>query len=140
MVEKERRLPPISELCIVTMSLVIVGGVYVAGHLPDSVPMTLPVALLIAAAAVLAVNLVLLSKAKDFDWATFWLVARWSFAAYLVIAGMLEYIFLRNNTPDDVMLVLSGMLAVYAVDIPLLFGFSVARYQEPSAAPARPQV
>ena len=139
MVENERRLPPVSELCILTLSLVIVGGVYIAGHIPDPVPMTLPIVLLVAAAAVLAVNVVLLSRLRDFDWNSFWLVARWSFVAYLVIAGMLEYIFLRNNTPDDVMLVLSGMLAIYAVNIPLLFGFSVARYQDPRSATAEPR-
>jgi drug/metabolite transporter (DMT)-like permease len=120
----------VAEIAIVTMGLVIVGAVFIAAHLPRSVPLGLPIGLTILAAAMLAANVVILRRARDFDWATFLLVARYSLLAYIVIAGMLEFVFLHNHTPGNVMVLLSAMLAIYAVDIPLLFGFSVARYQQ----------
>jgi hypothetical protein len=133
MVNEERRFPPIAELAIVTMTLIIIGGIYIAGKLPESVPLALPIVLLIAAAAVLLVNVYLLTTLHDFAWDSFFLVAKWSLLAYLVIAGMLEYIFIYDDTPAKVMAILTGMLTIYAIDIPLLFAFSVARYQ---AAPS----
>ena len=60
------------------------------------------------------------------------MVAGWSLGAYVIIAGMLEFVFIKDDTPNDPLMVLAGMLLVYAIDIPLLFGFSVARYQEAS--------
>jgi hypothetical protein len=47
-----------------------------------------------------------------------------------VIAGMLEYVFVYDHTRGTQLLILSLMLAVFAVDIPLLLGFSVARFQD----------
>jgi uncharacterized membrane protein YvlD (DUF360 family) len=131
---QERKLPPISEIAVATMVLVVIGGVFMAAHMPKEVPLALPIALLTVGAALLAVNVVLLSRVRDFAWDKFRLVGGWSLAAYVVIAGMLEYVFIKDDTPNDPLLVLTGMLLVYAIDIPLLFGFSVARYQ-----PAVPQ-
>ena len=41
------------------------------------------------------------------------------------------YVFAHDHTPAGPMAVLAGMLATFAIDIPMLFGFSVARFQEP---------
>ena len=125
----ERKLPTIDLICIATMILVVIGGIYVAAKLPQEVPLGLPIALTAVAGGLVAVNLVLLSRLRDFAWHYFRLVAAWSFVAYLAISGMLEFAFLRNDTPDDVMVLLTAQLLVYAVNIPLLLGFSVARYQ-----------
>ncbi len=134
MVNDERELPPISEVAVAVMILVIIGGVYIAGKLPQHVPLGLPLALLLVSAVLLLVNVYLLSTLKDFAWDYFFLVAKWALLAYIVIAGMLEYIFLYDNTPGKIMAILTGMLAIYAVNIPMLFAFSVARYQEPRSS------
>jgi len=73
-----------------------------------------------------------LSRIGPFAWDSFWLVAKWSLVAYVFIAGMLEYIFIYDDTPGDVLAVLTAALVIYSVNIPMLFGFSVARYQDPS--------
>ena len=127
---EERKLPPVTEVSIATMILVIVGGIYIVSYLPRSVSLALPIALTVIAAVLLAYNVLQLSRIRPFAWDSFWLVAKWSFAAYVVIAGMLEYVFVYDDTPGDVLAVLSASLLIYAVNIPLLFGFSVARYQE----------
>jgi uncharacterized membrane protein len=48
-----------------------------------------------------------------------------------VIAGMLEYVFVYDHTRGTQLVILSLMLFVFALNIPMLLGFSVARFQEP---------
>lgn len=124
-----RKYPPITEIAIVTMILVITGATYIAGHIPDEVPLLLPTILAIAAAALLAYNLYLVSTLKQFAWRIFKQVFGWSLAGYGVIAGLLIFVFLRDDIPGDVLTFLIAMLVIFAINIPLLFAFSVARYQ-----------
>lgn len=126
-----RKFPPIAEIAIVTMVLVITGGTYIAGHIPDEVPLTLPTILAVAAAALLVLNVYLVSTLKQFAWRVFKQVFGWSLAAYGVISGLLMFVFIRDDIPGDVMTFLIAMLVIFAINIPLLFGFSVARYQDP---------
>jgi len=72
----------------------------------------------------------LLRRIRPFAWRTFARVYVWALLAYLVIAGMIAYVFILDGTSGAVLAVLLGMLAVYAVDIPLLLAYTVARYQE----------
>ena len=89
------------------------------------------IALLSAAAALLVLNAVLLSRIEGFAWGRFRQVAGWVLAAYVVIAGMLEYVFVYDHTSGTQLLILTLMLAVFAVNVPMLLGFSVARFDEP---------
>ena len=59
-------------------------------------------------------------------------MARWALLAYVVIAGMIEYAFVHNQASGAPLLVLSLMLVMFALDVPLSIGFTVARFQEPS--------
>jgi hypothetical protein len=127
----ERRLPPIQQIAVATLSLIVIGGIYTASHLPRHVPQGPTIGLLAAACVLLAVNISLLARIENFAWSSFWLVAGWVFAAYIVIAGMLEYVFVYDHTRGSQLVILTAMLAVFAVNIPLLLGFSVARFQDP---------
>ena len=124
-----RKLPPVAEIAVVSMALVIVGGIFMASHLPAHPPLGFAEVLLVIAALVLATNVVLLARLRDFAWASFFLVAKWSLLAYLVIAGMLEYIFVLDDTRGQILVVMTCMLAIFAVNVPMLLAFSVARYQ-----------
>jgi hypothetical protein len=124
-----RKLPPVAEIAVVSMALVIVGGIYMAAHLPAHPPLGFAEVLLVLAAAVLVANVVLVARLRDFAWASFFLVVKWSLLAYLVIAGMLEYIFVFDGTRGQILVVLTCMLAIFAVNVPMLLAFSVARYQ-----------
>lgn len=125
----ERKLPPIIPMAVVAMILVIIGGIYVAAYLPQRPSFTLPIVLIVAAGVLVVINVVALTRLKDFAWGTFFTVGRWALLAYLIIAGMLEFVFALDGTPGDVLALLTVMLAIYAVDIPLILAFSVARYQ-----------
>jgi hypothetical protein len=126
-----RGLPPVAEMAVGSMALVIVGGIYLASHLPKPAPLGPAVGLLGAAAALLLADVALLSRLRDFAWEVFFRVAGWALAAYVVIAGMLEYVFVFDHTRGSTLVVITLMLVVFALAIPLLFAFSVARYQRP---------
>jgi hypothetical protein len=126
----ERRLPPVTEVAMTSLALIVAGGIYLSAHLPKHVPLAPAVALLAASALLLAGNLVLLARVREFDWARFFQVARWSMLAYLVIAGMIEYAFVRNHVRGGALVVLTLSLAVFAVHVPTLVGFTVARYHD----------
>jgi hypothetical protein len=127
----ERRLPPVDWLAGASMALVIVGGIYLAAYLPRRAPLELPIGLLAAAGALLLVNAVVLWRLREFAWRTFLRVAGWAAVAYAVIAGMLEYIFVLDHTRGAELTLMTLILLVFAIDIPILLGFGVARYQPP---------
>jgi hypothetical protein len=125
----ERRLPPVTQVAMTSMALIVIGGIWIASHLPNHVPLGPAVVLLVASAALVVVNVVSLLRVPDFNWAAFWLVAKWAGLAYAITAGMLEYVFVNDGTRGGELVVLTLSLVVYAIHVPLLIGFTVARYQ-----------
>jgi hypothetical protein len=124
----ERRLPPVTAIAMTSLALIVAGGIYLSAHLPQSVPLGPAVALLVLSAALLAGNLVVLLRVPDFNRETFFGVAKWALLAYAITAGMIEYAFLRNGLSGGPLVVLTLSLVVYAVHVPMLIGFTVARY------------
>jgi hypothetical protein len=125
--------PPIAELAIGSMAIIVVGGIYLASYVPRTVPLFPAVVLLALSVALLGMNLVTLSRLRRFAWHRFFQVFSWTLLAYSVIAGMIGYAFVTDGTRGSVLAVLLLMLVVFAIDIPLLLAFSVARYDEPGA-------
>ncbi len=115
---------------MLSLALIVAGGIYLSAHLPHHVPLGPAVALLAASVVVLAANILVLSRVKDFNWARFFEVAKWSLLAYVVIAGMILYVFLRDQVSGGTLVVLTLSLAVFAVHVPMLVGFTVARYAD----------
>lgn len=130
----EAKLPPIAELAVASMVLVIIGGIYMAAHLPGSISLAIPTALFAVAIVVLFVNILLLTRIRPFAWKMFFRVAGWALLAYLVIAGMIGYAFIYDGTRGESLALLIGMLAVFAFAVPIVLGFTVARYQPPDGA------
>lgn len=128
----ERRLPPVTELGMASLALIVAGGIYLSSHIPQHVPLGPAVGLLAASAVLLCVNVGLLARAEDFAWERFFEVARWSLLAYAIIAGLIEYAFLRNHLSGGPLVVLTLSLVVFAVHVPMLIGFTVARFYEPA--------
>ncbi len=124
-----RKLPPVAEIAVVSIALMLAGGVYLAAHLPGHPSLAVPVATLAAGGLTTAVDLVLLSQIRPFAWPVFFLVFRWALAAYLVIAAVLSFVFIHDHTPGAALAVLMATLAVFAVNVPLILAFTVARYQ-----------
>ena len=111
-----------------SMVLVITGGIYLAAHLPARAPLGPAWGLLAGAAVLLVAGVVLVARLSRFAWGRFFQVLRWALLAYAVIAGMLEFVFVLDGTRGTMLLILSTMLAMFAVDVPVVLAFSVARY------------
>lgn len=124
------QLPPIAQVAVISMALVIASGIYLASHLPKTAPLGPVVALLAVAGFLLLLNVALLGRLRHFAWPVFFRVAGWAGIAYVVIAGMLEFIFVFDHTRGSMLVVLTLSLLIFALNIPLLLAFSVARYQE----------
>jgi hypothetical protein len=129
-----KKLPPIAQIAVVAMALIITGGITLASRLPHPAPLPLLTGLLVAAAALVLADVVLLARLRDFAWPLFWQVASWTMLAYAVMYGILEFTFVYDHVTGATLAVTTLMLVVFAVDIPLLFGFSVARYATPGHA------
>jgi hypothetical protein len=127
----ERRFPPFTQIGMASLALIVAGGIYLSSHLPQYVPLGPAVALLAASALLLAGNLLSLTRVEDFAWDRFRQVAKWALLAYLITAGMIEYAFLRDHLSGGPLIVLTLSLAIYAMQVPTLIGFTVARYDQP---------
>ncbi len=120
-----------------SLALIVAGGIYLSAHLPDHVPLAPAIALLAASALLMCVNFAALARVREFAWERFFSVAKWSLLAYVVIAGMIEYTFLRNHIRGGALVVLTLSLVVFAVHVPTLVGFTVARFAEPEDSGTR---
>ena len=129
----EPRLPPVAELIVASVALMLSGGVYLASHLPRQPPLAPAVGLLVAGGALTIVALLLLSRIHPFAWRTFFLVARWAFVAYAVIAGILGFVFVYDDTRGSTLAVLLSTLVVFALDVPTVIAFTVARFERMDA-------
>jgi hypothetical protein len=127
----QRPLPPVTEIAIATLTLIVIGGIYLAAKIPHHVTLAPAIALLAAAALLLIANAAMISRIKPFASRRFFQVFRWTLLAYAVIAGMLEYVFVYDGVRGGTLAVLSGMLLVFALDVPLILSFTVARYAQP---------
>ncbi len=127
----ERRLPPVTQLGMLSLALIVAAVIYLSAHLPEHVALGPAIALLGVSAALLAGNVLALWRTEGFAWERFLAVARWALLAYAVIAGLIEYVFLRNNTSGGPLVVLTLSLVVFALTVPVLIAFTVARYDEP---------
>lgn len=131
----DRRLPPVTEVGMLSLALIVAGGIYLSAHLPKHVPLAPAIVLLAVSAMLLAGNLFALSRVEGFAWGRFVDVAKWSLLAYAITAGLIEFSFVHNHLRGGALIVLSLSLIVYAVHVPMLIGFTVARYADQAIAP-----
>ena len=123
----ESRLPPVTQLGMLSLALIVAAGIDLSAHLPRGVSITVPAILLALSVAVMASNMLLLARVRGFAWGRFFGVARWSLAAWATVAALIEYVFLQNHTHGGALVVLTLSLVVFAVHVPMLIGYTVAR-------------
>jgi hypothetical protein len=126
-----RRLPPVANLALVSLGLVVIGGIVLASTLPKRPPLAILIVIAVISGLLLAAALVLLARLQDFAWDRFRLVARWALLAYVISAGMIAFAFIRDHTRGAPLAVALVMLAYFALDVPVIVAFTVARYSSP---------
>jgi hypothetical protein len=128
----DQQLPPIAQLGAGTLGFSLIAAIVITAKIPSDPPLAIALPLLGLAGLSLLAAVVLLARIPGFAWDSFFLVAKWSLLGYIVIAGMIEFAFVHDNTPNTTLTAMSVMLALFAVDVPMLLGFSVARYADPT--------
>ena len=84
-------------------------------------------------AAVLTVaTIVLILRKKSFARQRFFTVAQWVFLYILVLSGMAEYVMAFDGMRGGPLVVMTIILLLFLVNIPMLWGFSVARHERTS--------
>lgn len=125
----DRKVPPVTVLGMVTIGAVAAGVSYVAAYLPKHAPLGPAIACLVVAVAVLLAAVVLLARQPEFAWRRFFQVAGWALLAYIVIAGMIEYAIVYDQTRGSILVVMTLLLVTFTLTVPVLLGFTVARFQ-----------
>lgn len=124
-------IPPVIEIGVLALALIVIGGIYISSYFPSRPPLVLPEILVALAILMVAFNVASIILAKEFAKDTFVKVGRWALLAYTVAAGMLEYVFIYDGAEGDVLILLTLMLIVFAVDVPMIIAFTVAMFQSP---------
>ncbi|MDE3133453.1 MAG: hypothetical protein KGL15_05255 [Acidobacteriota bacterium] len=125
---EEQHYPPVTQVAMASLALIVAGGIYLSANLPEHVSLAPAVILLALSAALMAANLASLTRVKGFAWNRFFAVAKWSLLAYLVIGGTVEFVFVHNHVRGSTLVVLTLSIVVFAIHVPTLIGFTVARY------------
>ncbi|TAN25914.1 MAG: hypothetical protein EPN30_04650 [Actinomycetota bacterium] len=125
-------LPPVTEVGVGALVLVVIGGIYLSSYYPAKVSLLLPAILAIVAGLMVIFNIIGLAKSKALARAIFFKVGKWALLAYVIVAGMLEYVFVLDGTKGNALLLLTLMLVIFAVDVPTIIAFTVARYHDTS--------
>lgn len=126
-----RRFPPAVEFAIVSLALVVVGGIIMASYAPRRPPLAGPIAIAAVAAALLLTSVVMVSRLREFAWDRFFVVLKWAGLAYVISAGMIAFAFIRDHVRGAPLAVLLVMLVMFASDVPLIIAFTAARYSSP---------
>ena len=59
------------------------------------------------------------------------MVFRWGLLAYVISAGMIGFAFVHDHTRGAPLALVTVMLVIFALDVPLIIAFTVARYSSP---------
>jgi hypothetical protein len=121
-------LPPIGEIGVGALILIVIGGIYMSSHYPRGSSLAIPSILAACSGALLIFDMVVLARSKNFARDLFYQVGKWTLIVYVIVAGMLEYVFIYDGTRGNALIVLSAMLLILAIDVPLIISFTVARF------------
>ena len=132
---EHRPHPPFTQIGMAALALIVAGGIYLSSHLPQHVPVTPAIVLLVLSASLVGWNLFSLTRIQGFAWPRFLQVAKWAGLAYLFTAAMIEYAFLRNHVTGGALAILTLSLLIYALQVPTLIAFTVARFAGPDDLP-----
>ena len=127
-----RRFPPVAGVTTASLGLVVIGGILMASYAPRRPPLGVPVALAVAGAVLLLAGGWLVARLRPFAWERFFLVFRWALLAYAISAGMIAFAFIKDHTHGAPLAVVLVMLVIYALDVPMIIAFTVARYCSPA--------
>lgn len=125
----DRSVPPVVGIGMASLATAVVGGVLVAAQFGTEANLALPRLFVVVAIGLEIVAITLAATIRPFAWRLFRLVFGVGLLAYLIQGGLIAWTFAINDVPAEQMIVLYGGLVVFTTIVPLMLGFTVARYQ-----------
>jgi hypothetical protein len=122
------RSPIVACITGTIISCILAAGIIIV-YIPAQAPLWGPVMWVCIAAALTVVTMVLLLRKKPFARKRFFTVAKWVFLYILVLTGMGEYVMVYDGMRGEILVVMTIILLLFLVNIPMLWGFSVARHE-----------
>ena len=126
-----RSSPVVAFITATVVSCILSAGIVIA-HVPGPAPIWGSILWLCIAAALTVVSIVLVLRRKPFARKLFFKVAKWVFLYMLVLSSVGEYVLVFDGTRGAALVVMTLTILLFLVNIPMLWGFSVARH-EPQA-------
>jgi hypothetical protein len=120
--------PIIASIIGTVISCILAAGIIIA-HIPGPAPMWGSVMWVCIAAVLTIATVILILRKKPFARKQFFKVAKWVFLYILVLSGMGEYVIVFDGTRGEPLVVMTIILLLFLVNIPMLWGFSVARHE-----------
>jgi len=114
------------------ISCILAAGIILA-HLPGPAPLWGSVLWLCIASVLTLTSIVLILRKRPFARGLFFKVAKWVFLYILVLSGMGEYVIVFDGTRGGPLVIMTIILALFLINIPMLWGFSVARHERISS-------
>lgn len=125
----ERVMPPVVPVAMLALALAVTGGVILAAGAMTDPSLVVPGVLVVAAVVMEIVAAVMMTSIRPFAWVRFRQVAAWALLAYAIQSAVIVFAFVVNDVPAGPMALFSIGLVVFATDVPLMIGFTVARYE-----------
>ncbi|NNN20647.1 MAG: hypothetical protein HKL80_01420 [Acidimicrobiales bacterium] len=120
---------PCDILATISLAISIVGGIYLSSYLPKRAPLLPAYVILGLALSISLINIVLLASLRDISWKIFFQVDKWAIVAELVIASILEFVFVYDGTRGVMLVIMSFLLFLFALNVATILSFTVAKYQ-----------
>ena len=116
--------------CIVgtIISCILAAGIIIA-HVPEPAPMWGSIMWVCIAAVLTVATVVLILRKRPFARKRFFTVAKWVFLYILLLTGMGEYVMAFDGMRGEALVIMTVILLLFLVNIPMLWGFSVARHE-----------
>ena len=108
--------------CILALGIVIT-------YIPEPAPLWGPIMWCGIGAALTVASIIQIARKPRFNRNLFFKVAKWAFLYILVLSGMGEYIIVFGGTRGKTLIIMTVALLLFLINIPMLWGFSVARHQ-----------
>ena len=125
----DKRVSPIVACMVGTIvSCIIALGIIIA-HIPEPAPLWGSILWVGIGAVLTAASIIQIARKKPFARKPFFKVAKWAFLYILVLSGMGEYIIVFDGTRGEALVVMTIALVLFLFNIPMLWGFSVARHE-----------
>ncbi len=118
------------------ISCILAAGIMIA-HFPGPAPLWGSIMWVGIASGLTVASIMFILRRRPFARNLFFKVASWVFLYILVLTGVGEYVIVFDGMRGEPLVILTIILILFLINIPLLWGFSVARHERVSNPPSQ---